>query len=152
MVTLLSVLALVGVFFGVEGGCFAADLARAVNGGGRAVPHIARSVASGGRRFEVAPVASPGPHRHPPPAAEHERGDPSSLSSTRSRTSEANAPAIDPPTGALLWDEARIVAERLHAEERRQELTRRREEAGCVYERRTPQEARAPPRPSRGFA
>ncbi|MDC3962835.1 hypothetical protein [Polyangium jinanense] len=154
MVTVLSVLALVSAFFGVEGGCFAADLTRVVNGGGKAVPRVARSASPGGRRFEIAPLASSGPHRHPPPEAEHERGDlssqSSSVSSTRFRTSEANAPAIDPPTGALPWQEAGTESNRLHADERTQELTQRLEKAVCVSERRTPQEARAPPRPSRG--
>ncbi|MDI1482481.1 hypothetical protein QHF84_38025 [Polyangium sp. y55x31] len=156
MVTVLAVLALVLVFFGGEGACFAADLAPVVNGGGKVVPKVARFASPGGRRFEVARFASSGPHRHPPPEAEHERGDlpsqSSSLSSTRSRTSEASTPVIDPPTGALPWADARIESNRLHAEERPREITLRLEKAGCVSERRTPQEARAPPRPSRGSA
>ncbi|MDC0744387.1 hypothetical protein [Polyangium mundeleinium] len=153
VVTVLSVLVLLGVFFGVEGGCFAAALTRGMHSGRRAVPQAARFVSSGGRRFEAAPLASSGLHRHPPPGAVQEWGDlpsQSSLLSTRSRTSEANAPAIDPPTGALPWTSTRIEGRRLHAEERAQALAHRREEAGCFLERRTPHPARAPPRPSQG--
>ncbi|HVK68994.1 MAG TPA: hypothetical protein VM694_31270 [Polyangium sp.] len=157
VVTVLSALVLLGVFFGVEGGCFAAVLTRGMQGGGRPVPQAARFASPGGRRFEASPLASSALYRHPPPppGAARERGDlpsQSSLSSTRSRTSEANAPAIDPPTGALPWASTRIEGERLHAEERAQVLSHRREEAGCFLERRTPHPARAPPRPSQGSA
>ncbi|TKC98902.1 hypothetical protein [Polyangium fumosum] len=152
MVTVLSVLVLLGVFFGVEGGCFAAVLTRGMHGGRGAVPQAAQFVSSGGRRFEASPLASSGLHRHPPPGAVHERGDHPSQSSlsTRSRASEANAPAIDPPTGALPWASTRIEGERLLAEDRAQALSHRRAEAGGFLERRTPHPARAPPRPSRG--